>query len=148
MKSIMVVVADSSRARIFTTESPSSPLREINAMTHPEGRIHEQKMTSDLPGKDSGQGAGTGGHAYQEKVEPKQQEVIKFAKQAADYLDKARKAHKLEKLMLVAAPAFLGELRNQLPEEVNDCVIFELDKNLTQHSPEDIRAHLPKYLTH
>lgn len=148
MKSIMIVVADSSRARVFKTDSPSAPLHEIGAMAHPEGRMHEQKMTSDLPGKDSGQGAGAGGHAYQEKVEPKQQEVIKFAKRTADYLDKVRQAHKLEQLMIVAAPAFLGELRNQLSDEVNNCVIFELDKNLTQHSAEDIRTHLPQYLTH
>ncbi|RKZ78862.1 MAG: host attachment protein, partial [Gammaproteobacteria bacterium] len=61
MKSIMVVVADSSRARIFTTDSPSSPLNEIETMAHPEGRMHEQNMVSDLPGKDFGQGAGAGG---------------------------------------------------------------------------------------
>ncbi len=148
MKSIMVVVADSSRARIFTTDSPSSPLNEIETMAHPEGRMHEQNMVSDLPGKDFGQDAGTGGHAYQDETEPKQQEVIDFAKRIADYLDDTRKSNKLGRLLIVAAPAFLGELRKQMSEQTNEFVVFESAKNLTQHSVEDIRNHLPKFLKH
>ena len=148
MKSIMIVVADSSRARIFTTDSPSSPLNEIETMAHPEGRMHEQNMVSDLPGKDFGQGGGAGGHAYQDETEPKQQEVIAFAKRIADYLDDARKANKLGRLLIVAAPAFLGELRKQMSEQTNEFVVFESAKNLTQHSVEDIRNHLPKFLKH
>ena len=148
MKSIMIIAADSSRARIFTTDSPHSPLDEIETMAHPEGRMHEQDMVSDLPGKDSGQGDGAGGHAYQDETDPKQQEVIDFAKRTADYLDDMRKANKLDQLLIVAAPAFLGELRKQMSEQTNECVVFELAKNLTQHSVEDIRNHLPKFLTH
>jgi len=144
----MIVVADSSRARIFTTDSPSSPLNEIETMAHPEGRIHEQDMVSDLPGKDSGQGGGAGGHAYQDETEPKQQEVIDFAKRIADYLDDTRKTNKLGRLLIVAAPAFLGELRKQMSEQTNEFVVFESAKNLTQHSVEDIRNHLPKFLKH
>ena len=146
MTSIMIVVADSSRARIFTTDSPSSPLNEIETMAHPEGRIHEQNMVSDLPGKDSGQGAS--GHAYQDETDPKQQEVTDFAKRIADYLDDTRKTNQLGRLLIVAAPAFLGELRKQMSEQTNKLVVFESAKNLTQHSVEDIRNHLPKFLKH
>jgi len=31
---------------------------------------------------------------------------------------------------------------------VSEKVVFELDKNLTHQNPEDIRKHLPKFLTH
>jgi len=147
MKSIMIIVADSSRARFFTTDSPASPLQEIQTMAHPEGRIHEQNMVSDLPGKDSGTGS-SGGHVYQEIIEPKQHEIIEFAKRIANYLEQMRNAEKIISLLIVAAPAFLGELRKVISDDLNEMVVFELDKNLTQHSVEDIRNHLPKYLTH
>ena len=146
MKSMMIVVADSARARIFTADSAHSPLNEIETMAHPEGRMHEQDLVSDMPGKDLGKGGG-GDHAFQEKIEPKEQEVIEFAKRVADYLDDARKANKLNKLLLVAAPAFLGELRTQLSNETSEKVVFELDKNITHHSIEDIRKHLPEFFT-
>jgi protein required for attachment to host cells len=38
-------------------------------------------------------------------------DAINFAKQVTDYLDEVRKANKLSKVLIVAAPAFLGELR-------------------------------------
>lgn len=147
MKPVFIVVADNSRARIFTAESSSAELLEIETMSHPEGRQHEQDMVSDLPGKDAAKG-GAGGHAYEDKNSPKQQQTIDFAKRVAHYLDDARAQNRLQQLLLVAAPAFLGELRNQLSTETRDCIVFELDKNLAQHSVDDIRHHLPEFLTH
>ena len=140
---MMIVVADSARARIFTADSARSPLNEIETMAHPEGRMHEQDMVSDMPGKGAGKGGG-GDHAFQEKIEPKEQEMIVFAKRVADYLDDARKANKLNQLILAAAPAFLGELRTHLSSETSEKIVFELDKNIAHDSAEDIRKHLSK----
>ena len=145
MKPMMIVVADSSRARIFTAESAHSELNEIETMAHPEGRSHEQNLVSDMPGKESGKG-GAGAHAYEEKIEPKKQEMIEFAKRIADYLDDVRKANKLNKLLIVAAPAFLGELRSHLSNETREKIVFELDKNLAHHDVVDIRNHLSAFL--
>ena len=147
MKSTIIVVADSARARIFTADSASAPLNEIETMAHPEGRMHDRDITSDLPGKDTG-GDGSGGHAYQDETDPKQHELARFAKRLADYLEDARKANKLSHLLLVAAPAFLGELRTHLTSETREKIVFELDKNITDHSLDDIRKHLPEFLTH
>ncbi len=140
-----ILVADSSRGRIFSAETSTSALNEIETLVHPEGRLHEQEMDSDLPGKGRG-AAGAGGHAYQDETEPKEQEVIDFAKRIAKHLDDARKAKKYERLLIVSAPAFLGELRNQFPDAVSKSICFDLDKNLTMHSTDDIRKHLPERL--
>lgn len=146
---IMVLVADSSRARLFTADAAlaSSDLQEVDAMTNPEGRLHEQDRVSDLPGKDSGSG-GAGGHAYQAQTEPKEQDAITFAKRIARKLDDDQKANKFGHLVVVSAPAFLGTLRKEFSDQLGKLVRFELDKNLTVHSVADIRKHLPKYLTH
>ena len=143
---MMIVVADSSRARIFTVDSAHSPLNEIETIVHPEGRLHEQDMVSDLPGKDAGKG-GAGDHAYQEKIAPKEQEMIAFAKRIADYLESARKANQLKKLVIIAAPEFLGELRSHLSTETSEKIVYELDKNIAHHSEEDIRQHLSQFLS-
>ena len=144
MKQTMVVVADSTCARIFTIDAASSPLNEIETLAHPEGRLHARDITSDLPGKNSG-GDGSGGHAYQSKVGPKKQEVKVFAKRVADHLDSARTANKLSNLMVVAEPGFLGELRTNLSSQTSEKIVFELAKNLTHHSVDDIRNHLPEF---
>ena len=147
MSQTIIVVADSTRARIFTADSAHSPLNEIETMAHPEGRLHDRDMTSDLPGKDSA-GDGAGGHAYQNETDPKRYEQAEFAKRVANYLEESRKANKLSNLLIVAAPAFLGELRSHLSSETRDKIVFELDKNIADHSHEDSRKHLPEFLTH
>ena len=144
MSTTWVLVADSSRARIFTAKTSTSSLQEIETLAHPEGRMHEQDISSDLPGKDHGNGSG--GHAYQDENTPKEQEVINFAKRIAGHLNDAHNANKFHRLAIVAAPAFLGELRNQLSAQVNKLVCFDLNKNITLQSAEEIRKHLPKSL--
>lgn len=145
MKPTWLIVADNSMARIFFTNMHKGPIQEIESFSHEEARLHEHEMTSDLPGRSNGKGGG-GGHAYTDEVSPKQQEDINFARQIAHHLDEARKAGKFKQLILVAAPGFLGNLRNMLSPQTKNLISFELDKNLAQLSPEEIRKHLPERL--
>ncbi|MDH5548038.1 MAG: host attachment protein [Gammaproteobacteria bacterium] len=145
--SSLIVVADSTLARIFSSESASSPLQEIETMAHPEGRLHDRDITSDLPGKVKGSD-GSGGHAFQAETDPKKHELSEFARRVAGYLNSLTKTNKLEHLLIVAAPALLGELRPQLTKETTKKIVFELNKSLTHSTPEEIREHLPEYLTH
>jgi protein required for attachment to host cells len=143
MKQTWILVADSSRARIFKAEKGSS-IHQIEELSHPEGRLHEQELASDLPGKDSDK-VGAGKHAFQDQVEPKQQEAIDFAKRIARHIDESYSAKEFEQLMVIAAPSFLGTLRHQFSDQINQKICFELDKNITMHSTDDIRKHLPKH---
>lgn len=144
MKLTWIVVADSSRARIFTADSPSSPLEEIEDLSHTEGRLHDREITSDLPGRIKS--ANEIGHAYEQRTDPKQHEVDNFARYIAQHLEEARNKNRFEQLIIVAGPSFLGMLRNHLQEQTKKRVCFELDKEITALSAADIRQHLPKYL--
>jgi protein required for attachment to host cells len=144
MKLTWIVVADSTRARIFTADTPSSTLEEIENFSHEEGRLHDREMTSDLPGRiKSSDGSG---HAFEQPTDPKKHETDNFAHRIAHYLEDAHNANRFEQLLIVAAPAFLGLLRNHLPEQIKKLVRFELDKDITMQSAADIRQHLPEYL--
>ena len=145
MKLTWLVVADNSKARIFSVDSRMGPIEEIESIMHTEARLHEQEMTSDLPGRSNGQG-GAGGHAYQDEVSPKEQENINFARKIANELDAARKNNKFKQFILVAAPGFLGNLRNQLNTQTQKLACFELAKNLSHLTAKEIRGHLPERL--
>ena len=145
MKLTWLVVADNSKARIFKVDSRKGPIEEIESIVHTEARLHEQKMTSDLPGRGNGNG-GAGGHAYQDEVSPKEQENINFAKKIASELDAARKDNKFKQFVLVAAPGFLGNLRKQFNAQTQKLACFELAKNLSHLDAQQIRAHLPERL--
>lgn len=144
MKTTWIVVANHSRARFFTADTESSPLTELDALTHQEGRLHDRDITSDSAGKIKGEGSG--GHAFEPPTDPKKHEAEQFAHQVAKHLDIAHNNQQFEQLLLVADPSFLGLLRNQLSEQLKKLVVFELDKNITTETPAEIRAHLPDYL--
>lgn len=145
MKKTWILVADSSKARLFTVESASGPLIEVRDFLHPESRMHEQELTTDLPGKHRND-TGVGAHGFEQEVEPKEQEAIRFAGELAHYLDKARNSGEYEQLVVVAAPKFLGHLREAMSPAVRNLVRLEIDKNLVGQNPQDIRKHLPEYL--
>ncbi len=145
MQNTWILVADSSRARFFGAASSASPLTEFETLTHLEGRQHEQKMTSDLAGSQAGSDGrhhGIGG-----ETDPKKYQAIEFARTISHYLEESRNKNIYTQLIIIAAPAFLGLLREHMTSETAHMVTFELDKNLVQHSAEDIRQHLPAKLS-
>jgi protein required for attachment to host cells len=144
MKSTWILVADNTRARIFTTDTPSSTLDEIEGFTHTEGRLHDREMTTDLPGRIKS--ADGSGHAFEQATDPKKHEADNFAHRIAQHLEAAHNANKFEQLLIIAEPTFLGLLRRHLPEHIKKLVCFELDKNIATQSVADIRKHLPDYL--
>lgn len=146
MTYIRVVVADSTRARIFDMESSSAGLSEQEAMSSPEGRLHDRDITSDLPGRSFDSNKAGGRHAMEPSTDPKQELAIEFARTIAGQLENARVKNDFEQLVIVAAPTFLGLLREQLSASCRKQVAFELNKNLVQQSAEEIRSHLPKLL--
>ena len=144
MRKTWVVVADNSRARIFTVETPSSPLIEIDSIVHPEGRMHDRDITSDLPGR----GAGSGGsrHSYENETDAKDYENMGFAKRIAGFLDDSRKDDRCKNLVIVAAPGLLGNLRGEMNDQTRKMITLELAKNLSHLNANDIRKHMPEFL--
>lgn len=145
MKNIWILVADSSRARVFETESVKSPIKEIDDLAHPEARQHEQSLTSDLPGKQAESSSGSH-HAVANETDPKQHEADNFAREISQYLENAKNNNRFNYLVIFSAPSFLGLLRDQLTADTLKLVSYELDKNLVRHSEDEIRQHLPERL--
>lgn len=137
-----VVVADSSRGRIFVQEGPGEPLVEAEDMVHPGARLRGAELASDRSGRHSG-AFGQGSHMFDVRTDAKEHEAENFAREIAEHLETGRTGGRFQKLVLMAPPAFLGELRGQLSDEVRKLVVGEVGKDLVTHSAEEVRKHLP-----
>ncbi len=144
MSKLWVVVADQSKARIFTVADPHGALLDVGELEHPEAREREQTLTSDRPGR-SFDSKGQGRHDMGTTVGPGKQETIRFAKQVADHLQAAHNEGRCNRLLLVAGPPLLSLLRESLKTS-SGMKISEIEKNLGQYSALEIRKHLPKRL--
>jgi len=144
MEAIWILVADTSKARIFSATSPISDFEEVQLIEHPEARLHQQDLKTDKHGSTPDGAVNSSSHGMDSAVNPKEQEAIEFAKQVSGVLEQANNASKYERLVVVAAPAFLGLLREHFPTPVTKKVSREIDKNLTQFRVDEIRSHLPE----
>jgi len=140
MQTRWILAADSSKARIFKVLSKNR-LEELETLTHPEGRLSDRDMASDRPGLALAR-SGERRHGLEPSTDPKRQEAINFSRIVAANLDKARSLQKYQELVIVAAPAFLGMLREQLSKQVEQCVVREVPKNISALSPAEIQEHL------
>ncbi|MEC7298773.1 MAG: host attachment family protein [Pseudomonadota bacterium] len=66
----------------------------------------------------------------------------RFADEMADLLYKQAHKGRFEKIVLVAPPKTLGELRQKIHKEVADKVIGEVPKTLTNHPMDQIESQL------
>ncbi|MBK1720986.1 host attachment protein [Thiocystis violacea] len=139
-----ILVADNSRARIFSAEKATGPITEISSMTFPEGRLHEGDLITDKGGRSQTPGAGV--HGVNGEDAHKQENADRFASLLCEDLEAARNQGRFRKLYIMAAPALLGLLRKHQSSSLRQMVAGELDKNLTTQPPEAIRKHLPDFL--
>ncbi|MGQ7244733.1 baeRF12 domain-containing protein [Salinicola sp. V024] len=137
MDKTLVVVADAARARIFSRAAKS--LQEIETLTHPESQLH----TGDL--RTGGEGSATSGASQRQTGNDNatsEKQAMAFAKEVAGYLRDARTQGKADNFVLIAAPQFLGQLREKLDKPTLDCVTQTLDKDLSKASEDEIAAKL------
>lgn len=141
----LVIVADSASAQFFSVATPTGTLKEVETLQHPKGRKRAREIDADRPGR-SFQSAGTKRHGMERSTDAKKQAATEFARRVAARLESARLQDSLTRLILVAAPEFLGLLRDQLSVDTRTLVQAEFDLNLTGMKPGEIRAHLPEKL--
>jgi protein required for attachment to host cells len=143
MKPIMtwIVVADGARARIVSNSGPGKGLQAVEGMdfrTHtPAGR----DIDADRPGR-THDSVGPGRHAMEPPSDPRTQAKHDFARRLADILSDRGAAGAFDRLIIVAPPRALGDLRTLLAKSVQDKVTGELAKDLTKVPNDDLPSHL------
>ena len=138
-----IVVADASRARLFTREGKR--LVEQDELLHPEGRLHEGDLITDREA-DVHESTATATRSTHDPDKAKKREAEMFAKRLADRLYHERVENKLGKLILVAPPYFLGLLRDKLDQPTNRLVTHSLDKDFARSRVEEIAAAVAEWV--
>ena len=140
--SILIVVADASRARFMTAETRKGPLIESSDFVHNASRQREQQLTSDAKGtgKDA---TGYGNHSMGHENESHKLHKESFARELSAEIDKVLQTGETGRIYILAAPVFLGMLRKFLSKQAMKIIAGEVQKDLVSHRIEEIRSHLP-----
>lgn len=106
-----IVVADESSTVVYARDTKRGPLRELFSLENEAARKKTGDLISDRGGR-SFDSHGQGRHTMaKEKTDPKKHAATLFAKQIAERIAKAVHNGSCRGFALVAAPRFLGILR-------------------------------------
>lgn len=135
-----VVVANSSRARVFEHRAGGGELALLREFEHPESRAKGGDLVSDRPGHTAtDQGRRT---ALDPDTEPKRVAQEQFARELGHALEQGRVQNRYAGLVLVASAPFLGILRAELPDGVKRQVREAIDKDYTALAERELAAQL------
>ena len=129
-RAFWVVVADESQVIAYTRQAKRGPMQELFRLDNPDGRKKPGELVTDRGGRafDSG---GQGRHAMgQEKSGPKGHIAAAFAKQIATRIGKATHTGACRGYVLIAAPRFLGMLRDAVATNCSVAPYMTIDKDV------------------
>lgn len=135
------LIADAQHARILQRLNEAAPWSELagEAVEIDNPPSHEQG--SERPGR-VGESASTTRHAIEPRTDPHRAAKEAFAQRLAEHLEEAASAGRYASLLLVAPPAFLGDLRDALGAETRKRLKASLNKDLTKMALHDLVPHL------
>lgn len=126
-----VLVGDGEKALILRNEGTDTKLNLVVDRVLENDNPPTREQGTDRPGRYV-DGLGPNRSAVEE-TDWHRVEKERFAKDVAARLYHRAHAGRFEKLVIVAPPRTLGDLRAELHQEVRNRVIGEIDKDLTGH---------------
>ncbi|ETX29556.1 host attachment family protein [Roseivivax isoporae] len=126
-----VLIADGEKA-LFLRNDLDGDIPVLNVVREEaQDNPKDIDQSANKPGRM--QDTGVGQRSAMDDTDWHQLAKERFADDLADILYKQAHKHKFERIVLVAAPQVLGELRNKMHKEVASKVVAEVPKTLTNH---------------
>lgn len=123
----MVLVADGRKILFFRNkgddEYPQLEAEVVKVQDNPADRDQSSDLSGQAPSIQATMG----------KTDYHEQEEARFAAEAADLLKRGALANEYEKLIVVAPPKALGEIRKHYHKEVEARLVGEIAKDLANH---------------
>jgi protein required for attachment to host cells len=145
-----VVVADQSEADFYDMRGRGA-LKPAGHLADPKARLHDRDLTSDRPGRvfdrappaKGRRGAGAR-HSADGGRSPRKHRAEVFARKIVAQLRKAQRSGSFDRLVIIAAPAFLGLLRLAMPKTLREAIVREIPKDLVHQGVGAVRSQLAR----
>ncbi len=140
-----ILIADGARARILENDGPGHGLKALEGMTFHGDHASTHEIMSDRTGR-THSSVGPGRSAIEAHSDPHRELKKKFAHQLADVLARALEIKAFDRLVVVAPPPALGDLRAALPAAVTAKISGEVAKDLTKTPNDEVAGHITDVL--
>lgn len=140
-----IVIADGVRCRVVTNDGPGRGIEPRPDLDFRSEQRRLRDIMADRPGRATGV-VGKGRHAVAYSSDPVREDERAFARSLVDLLEAESAANAFDRLVLIAPPQTMGDLRSMLPKRLQDLVSTEITKDLTKLPRQRLEAHLRRSL--
>ncbi len=142
-----LVIANASKAKVYSFVYLNRGLKRVAEMDHPENTLKEHDLVTDRPGHYQVQGGLLRG-VYGEDYSAKETNLEKSAKELMAWLDKARMTHKYTTLVMVAPPHYLGLLKKNMSKSLETLLQRTISKDLVRVPEHELREVIAQEFAH
>ena len=146
MKPDWILIANATHARLLQHER-GSPMVIIESFEHPQSRSKISELADDRAGHES-MDSTFGGTAYQPRMDAKQKESMRFARELADHLEQQAQQGSYRSLVIFASSPFLGELKAALGAAAARLLSSTHDLDLTSFGLSELEQRVASELAH
>lgn len=140
-----IVIADGVRCRVVTNDGPGRGIKPCPDLDFRSEQRRLRDIMSDRPGR-TFDSVGMGRHSMEYGSDPVREDEKQFARTLIDLLEVELAANAFDRLVLIAPPQTLGDLRSMLSKGLRAVVVKEIDKDLTRLPSERLENHLGRFL--
>jgi protein required for attachment to host cells len=136
-----ILIADGARARVLETVGIGHKLVPVDRMTFAVELPPSRELGAGRPGR-THESVGDTRHAVAAKTDPHRNLKRAFAHDIAAKLDAELPNAAFDRLIVIAPPVTLGDLRASFSKAVQSRVTDEVAKDLVKVPNKDLRSHL------
>lgn len=137
----LVVITDGAKAVFYRNDGPGKGLTALDELKMANDAPPTREIMSDRPGR-SFSSVGHGRSSMEPRTDAHDLEETKFARSVLEQIETAMSRDIADKLVLVAAPRTLGEMRKAMPKSLAENLTATLDKDLTKTPANELPKHL------
>jgi protein required for attachment to host cells len=135
-----ILIADGAQARVLENGGPGKGLTPVKGLSFEQEPLKNQDIVTDRQGR-SFSSVGSGRSAYEPEVSPVDQREQRFVARVAEELDEHHRNGDFDRLVIAADPTSLGNIRSVLSKQVQEAVVAELPKDLTNIPMPKLSSH-------
>jgi protein required for attachment to host cells len=136
-----VLIADGGHARVLETIGHDHPLSQVPHLAIAKQLPPSHELGTDQPPR-THDSMGSARHAIEPHTDPHRELKRSFAEEVVHHLQEQLAAGSFAKLVVVAPPVTLGDLRMAMSKNLADHVVAEVAKDLVKVPNNEIRSHL------
>jgi len=139
------VVASQKEVRVFIKSSDPKRIQLVRTLTNPLGLVKKRELIKKEAGKGTKSiGAHMGSTHYSEgkRHDPHEESEIQFAKEIAHFLEIERQKSSFASLTVVAEPHFLGKVKAEMNNKLQNVVTDWIKKDLQKTPQRELADYL------